>query len=86
MDSHDKHSPQLHLLDGPSVLPPSKEHRSQTIHTTMGVKEIRTAIKVDLDKPAWEQPGLHVRPSQCGTGTNALMLLSLPLESVASRQ
>lgn len=52
----------------------------------MGVKEIRTAIKVDLDKPAWEQPGLHVRPSQCGTGTNALMLLSLPLESVASRQ
>ncbi|PKX98110.1 acetamidase/formamidase family protein [Aspergillus novofumigatus IBT 16806] len=27
----------------------------------MGVKGIRTALKVDLDKPAWEQPGLHNR-------------------------
>ncbi|KAL1999634.1 hypothetical protein VTN02DRAFT_4224 [Thermoascus thermophilus] len=27
----------------------------------MGVKEIRTAMKVDLSKPAWEQPGLHNR-------------------------
>ncbi|BDD62503.1 hypothetical protein MPDQ_006008 [Monascus purpureus] len=40
----------------------------------MGVKEIRTAIQVDLDKPAWEQPGLHNRwhpdiPA-CGTIAN----------------
>ncbi|RHZ54833.1 hypothetical protein CDV55_105360 [Aspergillus turcosus] len=27
----------------------------------MGVKGIRTALKVDLNKPAWEQPGLHNR-------------------------
>lgn len=27
----------------------------------MGVKGIRTALKVDLEKPAWEQPGVHVR-------------------------
>ncbi|OJJ48700.1 hypothetical protein ASPZODRAFT_61560 [Penicilliopsis zonata CBS 506.65] len=27
----------------------------------MGVREIRTALKVDLDKPAWEQTGLHNR-------------------------
>lgn len=27
---------------------------------TMGLKEIRTALKVDLDKPASQQPGLHV--------------------------
>ncbi|KAL2014326.1 hypothetical protein VTN00DRAFT_1851 [Thermoascus crustaceus] len=27
----------------------------------MGVKEIRTAMKVDFSKPAWEQPGLHNR-------------------------
>lgn len=26
----------------------------------MGIKEIRTALKVDLDKPASQQPGLHV--------------------------
>lgn len=26
----------------------------------MGVNEIRTALKVDLKKPAAEQPGLHV--------------------------
>jgi formamidase len=26
----------------------------------MGIKGIRTALKVDLDKPASEQPGLHV--------------------------
>ncbi|GAB1215090.1 hypothetical protein ATERTT37_004273 [Aspergillus terreus] len=26
----------------------------------MGQKGIRTALKVDLNKPAWEQPGLHV--------------------------
>ncbi|GMF72106.1 unnamed protein product [Aspergillus oryzae] len=26
----------------------------------MGHKGIRTALKVDLDKPAWEQPGLHI--------------------------
>lgn len=26
----------------------------------MGVKGIRTALKVDLEKPAWEQQGLHV--------------------------
>lgn len=28
----------------------------------MGVKEIRTALKVDLNKPADQQSGLHVRP------------------------
>ncbi|PWY90956.1 formamidase [Aspergillus heteromorphus CBS 117.55] len=27
----------------------------------MGHKKIRTALKVDLEKPAWEQPGLHNR-------------------------
>lgn len=27
----------------------------------MGVKEIRTALKVDLNTPADQQPGLHVR-------------------------
>jgi len=27
----------------------------------MSVREIRTALKVDFSKPAWEQPGLHVR-------------------------
>lgn len=27
----------------------------------MGQKGIRTALKVDLNKPAWEQPGLHNR-------------------------
>ncbi|CAI7600616.1 hypothetical protein PCG10_003887 [Penicillium crustosum] len=27
----------------------------------MGIKGIRTALKVDLNKPAWEQPGLHNR-------------------------
>lgn len=27
----------------------------------MGVKEIRTAVKIDWSKPAWEQPYLHVR-------------------------
>jgi hypothetical protein len=27
----------------------------------MGLKGIRTALKVDLNKPAREQPGLHVR-------------------------
>ncbi|GFG21530.1 putative formamidase C869.04 [Aspergillus udagawae] len=27
----------------------------------MGVKGLRTALKVDLNKPAWEQPGLHNR-------------------------
>jgi hypothetical protein len=27
----------------------------------MGIKEIRTALKVDLNKHAREQPGLHVR-------------------------
>ncbi|OJK03241.1 hypothetical protein ASPACDRAFT_114143 [Aspergillus aculeatus ATCC 16872] len=27
----------------------------------MGHKKIRTALTVDLDKPAWEQPGLHNR-------------------------
>jgi hypothetical protein len=26
----------------------------------MGIKGIRTALKVDFDKPASEQPGLHV--------------------------
>jgi hypothetical protein len=26
----------------------------------MGIKEIRTALKVDLNKHAREQPGLHV--------------------------
>jgi hypothetical protein len=26
----------------------------------MGIKGIRTALKVDLNKPANEQPGLHV--------------------------
>ena len=26
----------------------------------MGLNEIRTAMKVDLKKPAAEQPGLHV--------------------------
>lgn len=30
----------------------------------MGVKEIRTARKIDLGKPAWEQPGLHVCAEQ----------------------
>lgn len=30
------------------------------IKANMGIKGIRTALKVDLDKPAWEQPGLHV--------------------------
>jgi len=29
----------------------------------MGIKGIRTALKVDLDKPARDQPGLHVRES-----------------------
>lgn len=28
--------------------------------TDMGHREIRTASKVDLNKPAWEQSGLHV--------------------------
>lgn len=27
----------------------------------MGVKEIRTVVKCDFSKPAWEQPGFHVR-------------------------
>lgn len=31
----------------------------------MGVKEIRKALKVDLEKPAWEQPGVHVRYDVC---------------------
>ena len=29
----------------------------------MPQSEIRTAMKVDLKKPAAEQPGLHVKPS-----------------------
>lgn len=29
----------------------------------MGIKEIRTALKVDLNKHARDQPGLHVRQS-----------------------
>jgi formamidase len=29
----------------------------------MGIKGIRTALKVDLEKPARDQPGLHVRIS-----------------------
>jgi hypothetical protein len=29
----------------------------------MGIKGIRTALKVDLDKHAREQPGLHVSGS-----------------------
>lgn len=28
----------------------------------MGITGIRTALKVDLEKHAREQPGLHVRP------------------------
>lgn len=33
----------------------------------MGLNEIRTALKVDLKKPAADQPGLHVghRPVTC---------------------
>ena len=30
----------------------------------MGLKEIRTAMKVDLKKPAADQEGLHVGPAQ----------------------
>ncbi|KAF7125637.1 hypothetical protein CNMCM5793_001876 [Aspergillus hiratsukae] len=40
----------------------------------MGVKGLRTALKVDLNKPAWEQPGLHNRwhpdVPACGKITN----------------
>lgn len=31
-----------------------------TLFLKMGIKEIRTALKVDLNKHAREQPGLHV--------------------------
>lgn len=34
-----------------------------TLSLKMGVKEIRTALKVDLNKHARDQPGLHVRQS-----------------------
>lgn len=38
----------------------STPYSSISRNTIMGLKEIRTALKVDFDKPAWEQPGLHV--------------------------
>lgn len=34
----------------------------------MGKSEVRTAMKVDLNKPAAEQPGLHVIYKQPLTG------------------
>ena len=33
----------------------------------MGSKEIRTAFEVDLDKPANQQPGLHVCARRAST-------------------
>lgn len=32
----------------------------------MGTGRIRTALKIDRGKPAWEQPGLHVRQGLYG--------------------
>lgn len=46
----------------------------------MGVRGIRTALKVDLEKPAWEQLGLHVR---CTTHIDLDALLTAP-EPMAS--
>jgi hypothetical protein len=42
---------------------------------SMGRTEIRTALKVDFDKPAAEQPGLHVRILQLlGTQADGLRI------------
>lgn len=49
----------------------------------MGVKEIRTASKVDLGKHAWDQPCLHVREIYIQTSN---VKLTMTPESMASRQ
>lgn len=40
----------------------------------MGVKEIRTASKVDLGKHAWNQPCLHVCQTQIQTSNIKLTM------------
>ena len=49
----------------------------------MGTKEIRTALKVDLNRPAKDQPGLHVRTHrlQYNTYLNTNPTLLEPLAS-----
>ena len=49
----------------------------------MGLTEIRTAMKVDLKKPASEQPGLHVPPPE---PLFALNFANSAPEQVASRR
>lgn len=46
----------------------------------MGHKKIRTALAVDLEKPAWEQPGLHVSLPMNSYLDKALMLNSLRID------
>lgn len=51
----------------------------------MGHKKIRTALSVDLNKPAWEQPGLHVSHKQCRSLVVALTFIS-SIEQMAPRR
>jgi hypothetical protein len=51
----------------------------------MGIKGIRTALKVDLNKPASEQPGLHVS-SYIRTLVIKGKLAKSPIEQMAPRR